>query len=129
MLQKGKSLLTSVNTSPWKDPEICLFLSEQKQKCTRACVLTHRYLLVLLFLCSCYPGEVCLEKTELGLLGKRIPYPYGKKAVDNWYFSQKAGQRAVNLLLLHPTALRLPANPEAAQVVVWVCLLYFAFGI
>lgn len=36
---------------------------------------------------------------------------------------------AVNLPLLHPSALRLPTNPEAAQVVAWVCLLYFAFGI
>lgn len=68
-------------------------------------------------------------KDGVRFVGKTDTISLRKKAVDNWYFSQKAGQRAVNLLLLHPTALRLPANPEAAQVVVWVCLLYFAFGI
>lgn len=129
MLQKGKSLLTSVNTSLWKDSEICLFLSEQTQKCTRAHVITHRYLLALLFLYSCYPVEVHLEKTELGLLGKRMPYPYGKKQWITGTSAKRQVRGAVNLLLLHHTALRLPGNPEAAQVVVWVCLLYFAFGI
>ena len=63
----------------------------------------------------------------LGLVGTWMPYPYGKKQRVTHTSAKRQVSGAVNLLLLRPTAVRLPGNPEASQIVVWVWLLCFTF--
>lgn len=76
------------------------------------------------------PSRGASGKDGVRSVGKTDAISLRKKAVDNWYFSQKAGQRSCEPAASashSPQASR--KSPEVAQVVVWVCLLYFAFGI
>lgn len=115
MLWNSESILTSVSTSLWKGPDICLILSEGAQKCALVFLSPHAQLL---------PGGATCGRDGLGLVGIWMPYPYGEKQCVICASAKRQVSGAVNLLLLHP--FRLPGNPS--QVVVWVWLLRRTFG-
>lgn len=113
MLWNSDSVLTSVSTSLWRGPDICLILAEGAQKCALACVSPHAQLL---------PSGATCGGDELGLVGIWMLYPYGKKQCVTCTAVEMQVSGAVDLLLLHP--FRLPGNPEASGCLGLAALLY-----
>lgn len=103
MLQSSETILTSVSSSLWKGPDICLILSEGAQECALACVPPHAQLL---------PTGATCGGDGLGLVGVWMPYPYGKEQYVICTPAKRQVSGAMNLLLLHP--FRLPGNPETS---------------